>query len=375
MDLQERTLDRQYILKAKGCGCRWCEKCCEALGLALMERLLPIIASFSGVLMMTLTVDPKLFADAEAAHEYVSEHQCLALWIKELRKRGYIPSGRYIWFIEFQRNGMPHWHFLIDSKFIPIGEARAIWDGFRPVAAGPVQGLRPGFGSVVFSATRKGSNVLSAAKYCMKYVSKMPEGGVPAWVLGKRCMRRFRASRGFWGCCLSRSVSDAWEDDDQERCSRTVGEIVESCGTSSIVVAVERSVSGADVVQSRYFYVGTVPLRLDAAAAMAGLVPDVSSRGYVLDKAAFALLSGGYGMRDLDCERPEVPVVVVPERFAAMRARIAETAAYVGEMRSAGAWSDLGDIEAEIEWRCGCFDDVPPENEVVRRSMRKQLVE
>ena len=61
--------------------------------------------------------------------------------------------------------------------------------------------MGPGFGSLRFTKKYEGpESAERAARYVSKYLTKYPQHGYPAWVLDARYrIRRYSASRGFWG--------------------------------------------------------------------------------------------------------------------------------------------------------------------------------
>jgi hypothetical protein len=169
------------------------------------------LQTFKRVLMVSFTIDPKLFVrpdgsyDQPAAHRYVKEKRCIGEWMRSMRKAGYLESDRYFAALEFQmgqdgRPGtlMPHWHVLVDAYFIPQDVGQERWGLFRPAAAGSVEGRRPGFGTVDvkdFFASAE-----HAAHYAFKYLEKQPRKGWPEWVLdSKGEIKRCWVSKGFYG--------------------------------------------------------------------------------------------------------------------------------------------------------------------------------
>jgi hypothetical protein len=131
---------------------------------------------------VTLTVDPALFASPAGAMERVRERRALSRLVRALVKSGHLKSARYFAAIEFQKNGMPHWHVLLEADFVPVERIQALWDRNRPAGAGPVHPGRPGFGFVWISKQGFASPE-HAAHYVTKYVLKYPQEGYPAWVL------------------------------------------------------------------------------------------------------------------------------------------------------------------------------------------------
>jgi hypothetical protein len=119
--------------------------------------------------------------------------------VRSLVKTGHLSSGRYFVVLEFQASGMPHWHLLLESSFVPIERIRHVWDLNRPKTVGPASPGRPGFGFVWVSKANFES-MEHAANYVTKYCLKQPEKGYPDWVLdfvGR--VPKYATSRKFWG--------------------------------------------------------------------------------------------------------------------------------------------------------------------------------
>ena len=197
--MEERKVGQKYEIRACGCKCWYCPRCCVRLGLDLRRRLIAVLATFKGLLMWTLTIDPKLFVSPMAAYEYVRAKRCVSELVRVLRKTGVLHSGRYFYVVEWQQQTeMPHFHLLVDAEFIDFDLVREAWNRFRPQAAGPFIGERPGFGAVRFSAP-KFADETHAARYACKYLTKHPSYGYPEWVLTRKGQtHRFGTSRGFW---------------------------------------------------------------------------------------------------------------------------------------------------------------------------------
>ena len=171
-------------------------------GLKLRERLIPVLATFKGLIMLSLTVDPELFPDPKTAYLYTMDKRCLSVLAQDLHRQNHLCTRRYFYVVEWQQNTeQAHYHVLYDAVFIPWDDALRAWDKNRPQEAGPIIGNRPAYGTVTFSAP-KFANPLHAARYATKYLTKVPEYGFPAWVLdmgADRRIRRYSANRGFWG--------------------------------------------------------------------------------------------------------------------------------------------------------------------------------
>lgn len=277
--------DRNSVTSARcevrscGCGSWFCSRCCLARGIRLKERLKCELGNFTGLMMLTFTIDPELFASPAEALAYVRDHRCLSVTIQRLRRWKLLHSGRYVCVIEWQRETeQPHWHVLVDATHIPFAKLceawNRNWDGWQErVASG-----RPGFGSVRFTASRL-KDSKKAAGYVTAYLTKVPEYGFPEWVVSMpvRSVHRFSTSRGFWTDrkpagepdiaepneqeqdeeleqeCYSEN--EATSDDDSERQPVTIRERLARCGESCVVLRVRDVVDEdtGEVVQRREF--------------------------------------------------------------------------------------------------------------------------
>lgn len=187
-----------FEVRRSGCRSWFCPHCCFSKGLEVRSRLIPVLETFSSVMMLTLTVDPKLFSSPAEAYEYVRNGRLVARLIGALFKAGQLASRRFFYVLEWQKNGMPHWHVVVESDRVDHVVLRNLWNGNRPASAGPVEGNAPGFGSVGFSK-REFADRRHAAMYITKYLIKHPKEGYPEWVLESTVqMKRYGTSRGFW---------------------------------------------------------------------------------------------------------------------------------------------------------------------------------
>ncbi|MBA7639514.1 hypothetical protein ES703_47172 [subsurface metagenome] len=79
--------------------------------------------------LVTLTIDPGQFKDGQDALEYVKEHKSIAGFIRNLKRVGKVKRGKewmqerkpvkvtkWIGFLEWHKNGYPHWHLLVEVK-------------------------------------------------------------------------------------------------------------------------------------------------------------------------------------------------------------------------------------------------------------------
>jgi hypothetical protein len=194
----------EFEISKCGCDCWYCPDCCERKGYNLRARLVPVLETFTGLMMLTLTIDPQLFPTPRAAYLWVKRKRGISRLMRELDRRGHLHSRRYFYVVEFQRETeQAHFHVLVDATRIPKPAIDAAWSRLRPPTAGPPAPNRPAFGMTRFSVPRFEGGAVHAARYATKYLVKAPESGWPDWVLamGARVrVPRYQSSRGFW--CL-----------------------------------------------------------------------------------------------------------------------------------------------------------------------------
>lgn len=225
--------NRVFQISKCGCDCWYCSDCCERKGYNLRAELIPVLKTFTGLMMLTLTIDPELFASPKEAYLYVREQRALSRLMRDLDRAGHLHSRRYFYVVECQRDTeQVHFHVLIDATFIPKEAIDASWSKMRPKSAGPPSANRPTFGMTRFSKSRFDGGPEHAGRYATKYLVKTPEYGWPAWVLamGKdRRLPRYGTSRGFWGRLPQPSNPTG---NTREKNPRTYADRVAECGSS-----------------------------------------------------------------------------------------------------------------------------------------------
>ena len=215
------------------CNCWFCPECCKVMGYQLRVKLVPILETFDGLILVSLTVDPELFPDPQTAYFYTMDKRCISVTTQDLHRWNHLSSRRYFYVVEWQQNTeQAHYHVLYDSNYIPWDLILKSWSKHRPKSAGPLIENRPVFGTVLFSKPDFEGDPLHAARYVTKYLIKTPEHGYPRWVLemGKdRRIRRYSTSRGFWGNPTKRRSTS---EKQRSNTFRTYAERIKNCGDS-----------------------------------------------------------------------------------------------------------------------------------------------
>jgi hypothetical protein len=257
----------EWKICARRCESRFCPHCSMSKGLNLKKQLVPILERvFKGMMMLTFTVDPTLFdGDPHEAFKFVTKTRAIAKAMQFLRRRDVLHSENYFYVIEWQKNGMPHWHVLVDASFIPIQTVRDAWNASHPRSSENIAKGRPGFGSAKFSK-RKFENCRHAANYATAYLIKHPEGGYPTWVMGTSCksIRRFSTSHGFWSLASEPSdpkkgrngpFYDPPPDRDHGNPPRTIQQVCDSCGDclKEVVVTTKHNCETGEKIQTFMF--------------------------------------------------------------------------------------------------------------------------
>ncbi|MFG0276312.1 MAG: hypothetical protein ACF8QF_14795 [Phycisphaerales bacterium] len=211
------------------CKSRFCEGCAAKLAGQTRDDLLRVKHLIRSPRLLTLTVDPKRHASPEAALDHVRKGE----YIRKLMNR--LGIRIWCWVLEFQRNGFPHWHVLIDVADLPRRRvdyrlAHQLWRKW-------------GVGEQVDFTRDCYADAAHAVMYISKYLTKPPRNGWPPFVYGME-----RAPRVIGMCReLSAAIRDASPEPDdgdtegEERgprtpTGRTVGERVSLCQESTMLI-------------------------------------------------------------------------------------------------------------------------------------------
>lgn len=273
----ERPEGQVFVLSACRCDCWYCPDCCRSKGYRLRQELIGVVKTFAATMMLTLTVDPEIFASPKAAYLYLRKKRGIARLVRSLHKAGYLHSPRYFCVVEFQRETEhAHYHLLIDASYVPKSAIDSAWSKLRPRSAGPVAVNRPAFGVTRFSK-RDFESPEHAALYATKYLIKTPDYGWPPWVTSmgsEKRVPRYQASKGLWG----RPAKPKPQGTPKKRQTkaRSYSERIEDCGTSSNLFAETEMV---DAATGECRAALEWQARLDAGADVLASIPGAIARG------------------------------------------------------------------------------------------------
>lgn len=146
---------------------------------------------------ITLTINQDRFESPLAAYLFASDH--MRRFLYACRQEGlWKPKAKWCWKLEFQANGWPHWHLLVEKKsLVPNAEIEKLWGlGFAFTERVNERGFRYNF------------------KYAFKpAVVESENGEVDAF---ERC-----APSWFLDYQASKTVSVKWTDEEgNEQCER-----------------------------------------------------------------------------------------------------------------------------------------------------------
>lgn len=258
-------------VEIRKCGCNswYCEDCAKRRGYALRAELVPILESFTGLLLITLTVDPTLFNSPLDALMYIREKTCIGVLMQKLHRAGHLHTRRYFNILEFQKNGHPHYHMLLDASFIPKNILQQSWDSFRPTHLPQPEGKRPGFGATWISVGNFEGGAIHAARYATKYLVKIPDHGFPDWVLqlGESIrVPRYSCSKKFWE--RPSKPQKKTKRPKKRRASYSYAMRHEQCGSTSNLFNVQSWLHEDGTTDEKRIWLARVGLSTDLYAAI-----------------------------------------------------------------------------------------------------------
>ena len=178
------------------CRSRTCPVCKERILEAERHRLKAALRKFNHVLMLHLTLKPALFSGPRQAFEHVRTNRCISILMQGLRRTPEVRLHSDRWFVSMEiqpGTGFPHYHVLVDAKYVPHALLHRLWSKCVPTASDPSSADHTALGGVWVS-DRPDLGLAFAADY----VLKGSPGGYPDWVLDSNDLRWYSTSRFFW---------------------------------------------------------------------------------------------------------------------------------------------------------------------------------
>lgn len=252
-----------FVLLNHSCKSWFCPECKKSRALALREVLRTKFNLFSVPKLLTFTVDPSRFESGESAYRFVRDGRFIPRMLRYL--------GIKNWFcvLEFQRNGFPHWHLLVDLSLQPTRYVRrsgGVLDVKDEFCLGYFEiryfldltrihrlWRKWGIGEQIDLQTKKVRvSPGHAVNYIIKYLLKNPACGYPVWVLNSSNIRLISASRslgalmnpGFVSSGIPDSGDDSGDDFEDDLDIKPVRSTIERVGMCGLQTKVLRIVNG-----------------------------------------------------------------------------------------------------------------------------------
>ena len=205
MDFEK--IDGSLEVHSQRCHSWLCPVCREKRGREVRAFLRERVELFEVPKLFTLTIDPKCFNSPLDAYHIV-------------RSKAYIPRlmrflGISNWFcvLEFQKNGNPHWHILLDVGSLPkVGHVRhylnleKVYSLWRD---------KWNFGEQIRLSQKHTESAQHAVNYICKYLIKSPKNGFPDWMWEQCGIRFFSASKSLGS--LSK-YSSKYSSQEKDKC-------------------------------------------------------------------------------------------------------------------------------------------------------------
>lgn len=204
------------LVKCK-CRSQFCPDCMPGLMVSMREKIRPALLKWKSVQMLTMTVSRDVAEGPREAYEMIQAKRLVAETVRSFFKRGWLHSREFVYVIEFHKDGWPHWHCLVDVKWVKHEDFKKRWK----------------YGHVFLSPKGKFENNSHAINYCTKYISKA-DNPFPDWVLDySGNLRRFSTSRGLTE--TKKKVRREKPDEPKRvRNRKTPRERTASCGNDSV---------------------------------------------------------------------------------------------------------------------------------------------
>lgn len=184
----------------------------------MLARLEPRLPDVGGMLFLTFTFNPSLFANPSLAFE-TGRDRLRRIFFKlrrgvKWRGKTYVIDAPYCVKVEFHANGWAHFHVVyLTRRYLPGELLKTLWD---------------------FGRTNVGRIRNKGFRYLLKYVTK--GGDLPEWVKGRQRLRVFQSSRGFYRALPIEAGDDTPpEKTGRKRRTTTLGQRLETWSKSALL--------------------------------------------------------------------------------------------------------------------------------------------
>jgi hypothetical protein len=252
--------------------------------------------------MITLTVNPAWFTSPGEAFWFCRAF--IGELVRELWRQNegrwsetcWMLSRRYFCVFEPHKSGWPHFHLLLDARFVDIMLIEHVWNMLGQ------RGGKSGIGHVWYTKRRRHWTVEIAIAYVTKYLTKSPLGGRPVWVMeSTRRIRRYTSSQGLNLLGLKKTKSKPaqsesrgvhgdtcfcrtcrGESEPARRCREETGlchaDRIKTCGAKTAIFVVgERMRPDGEIVERRR-YIGTLACDIETTGRIFGIYVDWEKR-------------------------------------------------------------------------------------------------
>lgn len=173
-DQYEESNTSGLKVRHRRCSFWLCPECHSKMAEARRKRITQGFDGLSHVIMLTLTINPSLFAQPGEAYDFVVREKKLSRLVSYLAKHGQLKDQRYFAVMELQGNGWPHFHVLLNARFIDMEVVEKLLISWVPKQRKP-DGDKLGH----FSLNEHGIHKAAG------YLSKAPDHPAPDWILSR----------------------------------------------------------------------------------------------------------------------------------------------------------------------------------------------
>lgn len=358
----ETEIPEKIVICSAGCKCGMCTKCGPQIGGEIREKMQENGHLFPRPSLLTLTVDllgtktGKGFQDAKTAFLAVNKGQYISKLLKLMR------IDTWVRVLEFQENGSPHWHILVD---LPPGfnmqkARKLLYKKWRDDW---------GVGGILdFGGEQKNRDRFNDAEHAINYITKYltkPEDSTPEWALEMRSIRRIQASHKVPPLRRKEPKKkpmpvgeDAEETEEknekrEKRIARKIIERISSCGNMSLIMDFEPETT-ITAKPGKWFSTIVGSRRDIFEAVEKGEIPGVRIFHFNRENDKENIYKG-YGLEGIDAKnkvkawsaRPEVGLACV-ERYQNLRKKFVED--YQAASAEAAEHKKVTTIESEAWW-------------------------